>query len=163
MSARRLNRKPTTTPTTSPDQQITFDRVSRYKYIQEIINSWNFTAPSCCRNFSSGLKDFIKTSVVIAEAEFKFESSTSESVSAFFSRWKLASHVSHLKTMGVRSRGFPTVFILLFLLGSGICGDSNFMKNAKISTRIVQTKYGRLQGLLLPMDQYRYLKPIEVR
>jgi len=65
--------------------------------------------------------------------------------------------------MGVRSRGFPTVFILLFLLGSGICGDSNFMKNAKISTRIVQTKYGRLQGLLLPMDQYRYLKPIEVR
>ncbi|KAK4880698.1 hypothetical protein RN001_008844, partial [Aquatica leii] len=24
------------------------------------------------------------------------------------------------------------------------------------------TRYGRLQGLILPMDQYRYLKPVEV-
>lgn len=37
-----------------------------------------------------------------------------------------------------------------------------FTKNAKISTRIVQTRYGRLQGLIIPMDQYRYLKKIEV-
>lgn len=37
-----------------------------------------------------------------------------------------------------------------------------FSKNAKISTRIVQTRYGRLQGLILPMDQHRYLKPIEI-
>lgn len=39
---------------------------------------------------------------------------------------------------------------------------NSLMKNAKISTRIVQTRYGRLQGLILPMDQHRYLKPIEV-
>lgn len=42
------------------------------------------------------------------------------------------------------------------------CKCFAFSKNAKISTRIVQTRYGRLQGLILPMDQHRYLKPIEV-
>lgn len=40
--------------------------------------------------------------------------------------------------------------------------DNSFMRNAKLSTRIVQTRYGRLQGLLLPMDSHRYLKPIEI-
>lgn len=27
--------------------------------------------------------------------------------------------------------------------------------------RIVQTRYGRLQGLVLPLDQYKFLRPIE--
>ncbi|CAG9814314.1 unnamed protein product [Phaedon cochleariae] len=39
--------------------------------------------------------------------------------------------------------------------------DNSFLKNAKISPRIVQTRYGRMQGLLVPMDAHRYLKPIE--
>uniref|UniRef100_A0A6P7FBW2 Neuroligin-4, Y-linked-like n=1 Tax=Diabrotica virgifera virgifera TaxID=50390 RepID=A0A6P7FBW2_DIAVI len=38
----------------------------------------------------------------------------------------------------------------------------DFTKNAKISTKIIQTRYGRLQGLLVPMDAQRSLKPIEV-
>ncbi|KAL4706109.1 hypothetical protein ACJJTC_017889 [Scirpophaga incertulas] len=32
----------------------------------------------------------------------------------------------------------------------------------KISSRIVQTKYGKLQGIVLAMDEHRYLSPIEV-
>lgn len=32
----------------------------------------------------------------------------------------------------------------------------------KISSRIVQTKYGKLQGIVLGMDEHRYLKPLEV-
>lgn len=32
----------------------------------------------------------------------------------------------------------------------------------KISSRIVQTKYGKLQGIVLAMDEHRYLKPLEV-
>lgn len=32
----------------------------------------------------------------------------------------------------------------------------------KISSRIVQTKYGKLQGIVLAMDERRYLSPLEV-
>lgn len=32
----------------------------------------------------------------------------------------------------------------------------------KISSRIVQTKYGKLQGIVLAMDEQRYLSPLEV-
>lgn len=32
----------------------------------------------------------------------------------------------------------------------------------KISSRIVQTKYGKLQGIILGMDEHRYLRPLEV-
>ncbi|XP_017785942.1 PREDICTED: neuroligin-4, X-linked-like [Nicrophorus vespilloides] len=53
-------------------------------------------------------------------------------------------------------------FSRLLVLAALFIGCNAFTKNAKISTRIVQTRYGRLQGLVLPMDQHRYLKPIEV-
>lgn len=32
----------------------------------------------------------------------------------------------------------------------------------KISSKIVQTKYGKLQGIILAMDEHRYLSPLEV-
>lgn len=40
------------------------------------------------------------------------------------------------------------------------CGA--FTRSFKMSTRIVQTRYGRLQGMVLSMEHYRALKPIEV-
>lgn len=65
--------------------------------------------------------------------------------------------------MGIKSRGFGEIFIFLLFPIVLIQCDNAFMKNAKISTRIVQTRYGRLQGLIVPMDlQHRYFKPIEV-
>ncbi|ENN77151.1 hypothetical protein D910_04133 [Dendroctonus ponderosae] len=64
--------------------------------------------------------------------------------------------------MGVTSRGFVGLVLLFFTFTVGRA-DNSFMKNAKISSRIVQTRYGRLQGLLVPMDPQRFLKPIEVR
>ncbi|XP_050302601.1 neuroligin-4, Y-linked-like [Anthonomus grandis grandis] len=57
--------------------------------------------------------------------------------------------------------GCRSIMLVLGVL-IGVGGENSFMKNAKISTRIVQTRYGRLQGLLVPMDQHRYLKPVEV-
>ncbi|XP_076254918.1 neuroligin-4, Y-linked-like [Rhynchophorus ferrugineus] len=63
--------------------------------------------------------------------------------------------------MGVRRRGVLGFYILVFGL-IHCSADTSFMNNAKISTRIVQTRYGRLQGLLVPMDSHRFLKPIEV-
>lgn len=62
--------------------------------------------------------------------------------------------------MGSKSGGLLRYLVFSVLIISSWC--STFTKNAKISTRIVQTRYGRLQGLIVPMDQHRYLKPIEV-
>lgn len=62
--------------------------------------------------------------------------------------------------MGIKGEGLLKVFILGLLVVLVRCYA--FSKNAKISTRIVQTRYGRLQGLILPMDQHRYLKKVEV-
>lgn len=61
----------------------------------------------------------------------------------------------------MRSRGILRILVFTVLMFPIEC-DNAFMKNAKISTRIVQTRYGRLQGLIVPMDSHRYLKPIEV-
>ncbi|KAK5647063.1 hypothetical protein RI129_005527 [Pyrocoelia pectoralis] len=61
--------------------------------------------------------------------------------------------------MGSKSRGLFRFLIFGILILTVKC---DIFKNAKISTRIVQTRYGRLQGLILPLDQYRYLKPVEV-
>ncbi|XP_018562601.1 neuroligin-4, Y-linked-like [Anoplophora glabripennis] len=63
--------------------------------------------------------------------------------------------------MGMKSRGILRILVFAVLILLIEC-DNSFMKNAKISTRIVQTRYGRLQGLIVPMDGHRYLKPIEV-
>uniref|UniRef100_A0A1A9X427 COesterase domain-containing protein n=1 Tax=Glossina brevipalpis TaxID=37001 RepID=A0A1A9X427_9MUSC len=35
-------------------------------------------------------------------------------------------------------------------------------KNARLGHRIVQTRYGRLHGLILPLDSYRFLRSVEV-
>lgn len=35
-------------------------------------------------------------------------------------------------------------------------------KNARLGHRIVQTRYGRLHGLILPLDNYRFLRAVEV-
>ncbi|KAL3281962.1 hypothetical protein HHI36_005165, partial [Cryptolaemus montrouzieri] len=65
--------------------------------------------------------------------------------------------------MGMKSRGGMLRLLLVLLeLIVAIRALPAFMKNAKISTKIVQTRYGRLQGLIVPMEQFRYLKPIEV-
>lgn len=34
-------------------------------------------------------------------------------------------------------------------------------RNSMLRTRIIGTRYGKLQGVILPMDQHKYLKPVE--
>lgn len=44
------------------------------------------------------------------------------------------------------------------------CGTGSTLdlyKNARLGSRIIQTRYGRLQGLILPLDSYKFLRPIE--
>ncbi|XP_063372764.1 neuroligin-4, Y-linked-like [Cydia amplana] len=47
-----------------------------------------------------------------------------------------------------------------YLSPSNPLPDSNV--KFKISSRIVQTKYGKLQGIILGMDEHKYLRPLEV-
>jgi hypothetical protein len=50
-----------------------------------------------------------------------------------------------------------TNWIISFTNGS----TADIYKNARLGTRIVQTRYGRLQGLVLPLDNFKFLKPVE--
>lgn len=64
-------------------------------------------------------------------------------------------------------KGLLPALISVFLIFLTKCDSeytrkNDFMRNAKLSTRIVQTRYGRLQGLVVPMDSQRYLKSIEI-
>ncbi|XP_072394349.1 neuroligin-4, Y-linked [Diabrotica undecimpunctata] len=58
-------------------------------------------------------------------------------------------------------RSYCVLLLICFVLYAR-ADIRDFTKNAKISTKIIQTRYGRLQGLLVPMDAQRSLKPIEV-
>jgi len=67
---------------------------------------------------------------------------------------------------------FVTLFHVLSVNGAGLntasansggSGGNSAGGNTPImSTRIVQTRYGKLQGLVLPMENQRHLKPVEV-
>uniref|UniRef100_A0A1B0CYX0 Carboxylesterase type B domain-containing protein n=1 Tax=Phlebotomus papatasi TaxID=29031 RepID=A0A1B0CYX0_PHLPP len=52
-------------------------------------------------------------------------------------------------------------FILMYIVTSVQCSSMDLYKNTHLSPRIVQTRYGRLQGVILPLDSYKFLKPIE--
>lgn len=54
--------------------------------------------------------------------------------------------------------------ILLFqlvVIKLATCSTLDLYKNARLGSRIVQTRYGRLQGLILPLDSYKFLRPVE--
>ncbi|XP_055695140.1 neuroligin-4, Y-linked-like isoform X1 [Lutzomyia longipalpis] len=51
--------------------------------------------------------------------------------------------------------------ILLYIVTLAQCSSMDIYKNTHLNSRIVQTRYGRLQGIILPLDNYKFLKPIE--
>uniref|UniRef100_A0A182HJ04 Carboxylesterase type B domain-containing protein n=1 Tax=Anopheles arabiensis TaxID=7173 RepID=A0A182HJ04_ANOAR len=61
--------------------------------------------------------------------------------------------------MFVKFQYFCIVYFLLVRFLNGATMD--LYKNSRLGNRIVQTRYGRLQGLVLPLDGYKFLKPIE--
>lgn len=42
-----------------------------------------------------------------------------------------------------------------------VASTLDLYRNARLGPRVVQTRYGRLQGLVLPLDHYKFLRPIE--
>ncbi|XP_065354913.1 uncharacterized protein Nlg4 [Calliphora vicina] len=64
-----------------------------------------------------------------------------------------------------------TATLILFCLSALIqsspalniqASKSDIYKNLRLGHRIVQTRYGRLHGLILPLDNYRFLRSVEV-
>ncbi|XP_070143189.1 neuroligin 4-like isoform X3 [Drosophila kikkawai] len=52
--------------------------------------------------------------------------------------------------------------VLLGWTGCAEASTSDIYKNARLGHRIVQTRYGRLHGLILPLDSFRFLRSVEV-
>lgn len=54
------------------------------------------------------------------------------------------------------------LYLLVVIVVNNINGSTmDLYKNARLGTRIVQTRYGRLQGLILPLENFKFLKPVE--
>lgn len=58
-------------------------------------------------------------------------------------------------------RNLKAFIYILYLLRLASCSSMDLYKNARLGSRIVQTRYGRLQGLFLPLENYKFLRPIE--
>lgn len=54
-----------------------------------------------------------------------------------------------------------SIFLFIFFIKLTTCSTTDIYKTARLGTRIIQTHYGRLQGLVLPLDNYKFLRPIE--
>lgn len=57
--------------------------------------------------------------------------------------------------------GCILLLLQLLLARDSHASTQQLYRNARLSTRIVQTRYGRLQGLVLPLDNFKYLRPVE--
>lgn len=53
------------------------------------------------------------------------------------------------------------IFWMMCMLVLATASTFDLYKNARLGSRIISTRYGRLQGLLLPLDNYKFLRPIE--
>lgn len=53
------------------------------------------------------------------------------------------------------------IIILNILAKLTNAAHADIYKNVRLGTRIVQTRFGRLQGIVLPLDNFKFLKPVE--
>lgn len=53
-------------------------------------------------------------------------------------------------------------YVLQIFVNSSNGSSMDLYKNARLGTRIVQTRNGRVQGLILPLENFKFLKPVEV-
>ncbi|XP_041974133.1 neuroligin-4, X-linked-like [Aricia agestis] len=51
--------------------------------------------------------------------------------------------------------------VLFLVLVFSMSSNGSYPRNSMLRTRIIGTRYGKLQGVILPMDQHKYLKPVE--
>lgn len=56
---------------------------------------------------------------------------------------------------------FKIVILLILLMTENTESNGFGGRNSMLRTRVIGTRYGKLQGVILPMDQHKYLKPVE--
>lgn len=60
---------------------------------------------------------------------------------------------------------FKVIALMTIMVIGSVSGNLYNIKggrNSMLRTRVISTRYGKLQGIILPMDQHKYLKPVEV-
>lgn len=62
--------------------------------------------------------------------------------------------------LGLPERLKLVILLLLLMTESSDCNGFGG-RNSMLRTRVIGTRYGKLQGVILPMDQHKYLKPVE--
>lgn len=50
---------------------------------------------------------------------------------------------------------------VLYIFKLASCSSMDLYKNARLGSRLVQTRYGSLQGIILPLENYKFLRPVE--
>ncbi|XP_068628399.1 neuroligin-4, Y-linked-like [Battus philenor] len=63
--------------------------------------------------------------------------------------------------LDIHDRAKLTVLLVLLLSVNSNGNSYSGGRNSMLRTRIIGTRYGKLQGVILPMDQHKYLKPVE--
>lgn len=56
---------------------------------------------------------------------------------------------------------YNIIVLVLVTVEMSSATHADLYKNARLGTRIVQTRYGSLQGIVLPMENFKFLKPVE--
>ena len=78
---------------------------------------------------------------------------------------KRATLKSHRSSNRQVSASFKVIVTLTIMVMGSVSGNLYNIKggrNSMLRTRVISTRYGKLQGIILPMDQHKYLKPVEV-
>ncbi|CAF4896388.1 unnamed protein product [Pieris macdunnoughi] len=84
------------------------------------------------------------------------------SIKQFLQKIKAKTNFSSLKLeLKLDWQGRIILVLLIVLLFSVTSSGNSFGRNSMLRTRIIGTRYGKLQGVILPMDQHKYLKPVE--
>lgn len=68
-----------------------------------------------------------------------------------------------LRSLKLDAKDRIKLVLLLVLLLTQDSSGNNFgsSRNSMLRTRVIGTRYGKLQGVIMPMDQHKYLKPVE--
>lgn len=62
--------------------------------------------------------------------------------------------------LGLQEKLKLVLLLILLMTQNSNCNGFGG-RNSMLRTRVIGTRYGKLQGVILPMDQHKYLKPVE--
>lgn len=62
--------------------------------------------------------------------------------------------------LGLQEKLKIVILLVLLMTQNSDCNGFGG-RNSMLRTRVIGTRYGKLQGVILPMDQHKYLKPVE--